>query len=104
LARRADGGRLRSADSDGWLIEGLLQYLDEDAVWMLFDHVHTVSAAGSVLLYDVVGRTLLESQPMKPLLQSMAEQGSPWLFGTGDPAGRHSDREINNATSAYRAQ
>ncbi len=68
-----------------WLIEGLLQYLDEAAVRTLFARVHTLSAPGSTLLYDVVGKALLESPMMAPLLTSMAEQGSPWLFGTDDP-------------------
>jgi methyltransferase (TIGR00027 family) len=75
-----------------WLIEGLLQYLDADAVSTLFERIHALSATNSVLLYDVVGQTLLESPMMASLLQSMAEQGSPWLFGTdepGDLAGRH---------------
>lgn len=75
-----------------WLIEGLLQYLDEDAVRVLFDRVHSLSAPKSILLYDVVGKTLLESPMMAPLVKAMAEQGSPWLFGTDDPgelAGRH---------------
>lgn len=68
-----------------WLIEGLLQYLDEDAVRTLFDRVHRLSAPGSTLLYDVVGKTLLESPMMAPLVKAMAERGSPWLFGTDEP-------------------
>ena len=75
-----------------WLIEGLLQYLDEDAVRTLFDRVNTLSAPNSTLLYDVVGKTLLDSPMMAPLLRNMADQGSPWLFGTDEPgelAGRH---------------
>ncbi|OBK78148.1 SAM-dependent methyltransferase [Mycobacterium sp. 1164985.4] len=68
-----------------WLIEGLLQYLDEPTVRELFRTVDALSAPGSVLLYDAVGKALLESDAMAGLLQSMAEQGSPWLFGTDDP-------------------
>nr|WP_090275838.1 SAM-dependent methyltransferase [Mycolicibacterium komanii]CRL68959.1 methyltransferase, putative, family protein [Mycolicibacterium komanii] len=68
-----------------WLIEGLLQYLDEPTVRELFRTVDALSAPGSVLLYDAVGKTLLESDAMAGLLQSMAEQGSPWLFGTDEP-------------------
>lgn len=68
-----------------WLIEGLLQYLDEPAVRTLFARADALSAPGSVLLYDVVGKTLLEAPSMAPLLQSMAQQGSPWLFGTDEP-------------------
>jgi methyltransferase (TIGR00027 family) len=80
-----------------WLIEGLLQYLHENAVRMLFDRVNSLSGAGSILLYDVVGRTLLESPVMKPLLRSMAEQGSPWLFGTDEP-GELAERHDWSAT------
>ena len=68
-----------------WLIEGLLQYLDEGAVRTLFDRVNSMSAPNSTLLYDVVGKMLLESPMMATLRQSMAEQGSPWLFGTDEP-------------------
>jgi methyltransferase (TIGR00027 family) len=75
-----------------WLIEGLLQYLDEAAVCTLFERIDALSASDSVLLYDVVGKTLLDAPFMAPILQSMAEQGSPWLFGTdrpGELAERH---------------
>lgn len=75
-----------------WLIEGLLQYLDERAVRTLFERVDALSSADSTLLYDAVGKTLLESPMMAPLLASMAEQGAPWLFGTDEPrelAARH---------------
>lgn len=75
-----------------WLIEGLLQYLDEAAVRDLFARVDALSAPGSVLLCDVVGKSLQEAPSMAPLLQSMAQQGSPWLFGTdapGELAERH---------------
>jgi methyltransferase (TIGR00027 family) len=68
-----------------WLIEGLLQYLDEAAVQTLFDRIDALTAPGSTLLYDVVGRSLLEAPFMAPLLNSMAAQGSPWLFGTDTP-------------------
>jgi methyltransferase (TIGR00027 family) len=68
-----------------WLIEGLLQYLAESDVRTLFDRVHRLSAPKSTVLYDVVGKSLLESPMMAPLLKSMAEQGSPWLFGTDQP-------------------
>jgi methyltransferase (TIGR00027 family) len=74
-----------------WLMEGLLQYLDEQAVRTLFDRVDALSSPGSTLLYEVVGQVLLESPFLAPLLESMAETGSPWLFGTdrpGEPAQR----------------
>lgn len=81
---------LRSAGFDaalptGWLIEGLLQYLAEDAVHLLFERIDTLSAPGSVLCYDVVGKSLLEAPFMAGLLKSMADSGAPWLFGTDHP-------------------
>ena len=81
---------LRSAGLDPgapsvWLIEGLLQYLDEAAVRRLFERVDRLSAPGSVLLYDIVGAALLNAPFMAGLRKSMAEQGSPWLFATDAP-------------------
>lgn len=68
-----------------WLIEGLLQYLDEAAVHALFARVNAMSAPGSVLLYDVVGKTLLDAAMLAAVRQSMADSGAPWLFGTDTP-------------------
>lgn len=82
-ALRAAG--FNSAEPTVWLLEGLLQYLDAHAVHLLFDRVAAMSAPGSVLLYDVVGQSLLTSPSMAPLLRAMAEQGSPWLFGSDQP-------------------
>ncbi|OBI78215.1 SAM-dependent methyltransferase [Mycobacterium sp. E740] len=81
---------LRSAGHDAasptiWLIEGLLQYLDEPTVRALFSGVDALSAPGSVLLYDVVGKALLESAALAGVREAMAERGSPWLFGTDSP-------------------
>jgi methyltransferase (TIGR00027 family) len=81
---------IRSAGLDSgapsvWLTEGLLQYLDEAAVGDLFARIDALSALASVLLYDVVGETLLKSPQMAPALESMSENGAPWLFGTDDP-------------------
>ncbi|MBI3689888.1 MAG: SAM-dependent methyltransferase [Mycolicibacterium aromaticivorans] len=72
--------------STAWLIEGLLQYLDEHAVHRLFARIDAVSAPGSVLCYDVVGKSLLDAPFMAGLLKSMADNGAPWLYGADDPA------------------
>ncbi len=69
-----------------WLVEGLLQYLDASAVDTLFSRIDALSASGSVLLYEIVGQTLLESPFMKPTLQFMEQLGAPWTFGTDTPA------------------
>lgn len=74
-----------AATPTAWLIEGLLQYLDEAAVHRLFERIDALTAPGSVLCYDVVGKSLLEAPFMAGLLKSMADNGSPWLFGTDHP-------------------
>ncbi len=68
-----------------WLMEGLLQYLDGEAVARIFDRITELSAPSSVLCYDVVGASLLAAPFMTELLNSMAANGAPWLFGTDDP-------------------
>lgn len=68
-----------------WLMEGLLQYLDEGAVHTLFERVDALSAPGSALLYDIVGKTLLDSVMLAPVLEQMSRNGAPWLFGTDAP-------------------
>lgn len=68
-----------------WLIEGLLQYLDEDAVHTVFERVDAMSAAGSVLLYDIVGKTLLDNVTLAAVREQMERNGAPWLFGTDSP-------------------
>ncbi|PCC71612.1 putative S-adenosyl-L-methionine-dependent methyltransferase [Nannocystis exedens] len=69
-----------------WLVEGLLQYLDAQVVAALFARVEGLSAPGSRLLYDVVGRALLESPGLAPTLRMMHELGAPWRFATDEPA------------------
>ncbi|MGV0768870.1 SAM-dependent methyltransferase [Mycobacterium syngnathidarum] len=68
-----------------WLMEGLLQYLDEDAVHTVFERIDALSAPGSVLLYDIVGKTLLDSVMLAAVREQMQRSGAPWLFGTDAP-------------------
>ncbi len=75
--RLASGADVRGSGTTGpavWLIEGLLQYLDDAAVRTLFARIDALSAPGSILLYDVVGKTLLEAP-------FMAGCASPWPIG-----------------------
>lgn len=81
---------LRAAGFDSqrpavWLIEGLLQYLDESAVHILFERIDALSAPASVLLYDVVGKTLLDNVMLTAVREHMARNSAPWLFGTDEP-------------------
>ena len=75
-----------------WLIEGLLQYIDASDVERLFARVDALSAPGSVLLYDVVGKTMLEASFMQPTLEFMAKLGARWTFGSDTPAALVEDR------------
>jgi methyltransferase (TIGR00027 family) len=69
-----------------WLVEGLLQYIDEPAVDTLFARIDTLSATGSVVLYNVVGETLLLSPFLQATLEFMRRLGAPWVFGSDTPA------------------
>lgn len=75
-----------SSSKTVWLVEGLLQYLDASAVDTLFTRIDVLSAAGSALLYEVVGETLLAVPFLKPTLQYMEQLGAPWTYGTDTPA------------------
>jgi methyltransferase (TIGR00027 family) len=68
-----------------WLIEGLLQYLEASDVDQLFARVDALSAPGSVLLYDVVGKTLLEAPFLQNTIEFMQKLGAPWVFGSDTP-------------------
>ena len=70
-----------------WLIEGLLQYIDASAVDALFARIDALSAPGSVVLYDVVGETLLNAPFLESTRRFMDQLGAPWTFGTDNPAG-----------------
>jgi methyltransferase (TIGR00027 family) len=84
-----------------WVVEGLLQYLPENAVPGLFDALTTASAPGSHLLADFVGAELLRSAAARPMLAAMRQQGSPWLFGTDDPGPLFAARGWSPAVSAF---
>ncbi|MCX4030115.1 SAM-dependent methyltransferase [Endozoicomonas sp. SM1973] len=62
-----------------WVIEGLLCYLKEEYVKLLFSRVSELSAKGSICLFDVIGLSMLNS-PNAKVLHDMAQQ-----FGTDEP-------------------
>jgi methyltransferase (TIGR00027 family) len=76
-----------AAAPSAWLAEGLLQYLDAGTVEAIFARVSALAAPGSVFLYDVVGRSLLDSPLLARTLRMMSELGAPWIYGTDDPTG-----------------
>ncbi|WP_394827653.1 SAM-dependent methyltransferase [Pendulispora albinea] len=68
-----------------WLVEGLLQYLEEPSVRTLFARIEALSGSGSVVFYDAVGRALLHAPQVASTLAVMKELGAPWVFATDDP-------------------
>jgi len=62
-----------------WLVEGLLCYLKAEHAGTLLARINDLSASTSVLLLDVVGRSMLES-PGAAMLHPMARE-----FGTDEP-------------------
>jgi methyltransferase (TIGR00027 family) len=81
-----------SSSKTVWLIEGLLQYIDASEVDRLFARVDALSPTGSVLLYDVVGKTLLEAPFLRSTLEFIEKLGAPWIFGSDTPAALVEDR------------
>ncbi len=81
---RAQG--FTSSAKTAWLVEGLLQYLDAPTVDALFARVDALSGPGDVLLYNVIGQTLLEAPFLRSTRQFMRRLGAPWTFGTDAPA------------------
>jgi O-methyltransferase involved in polyketide biosynthesis len=51
----------------------------------LLARVSGLSPAGSTLLTDVIGRTLLETPQLRPMLDFVRGLGAPWKFGTDAP-------------------
>jgi methyltransferase, putative, TIGR00027 family len=64
--------------------EGVTQYLSEEAVRQTLAFVGT-SAPGSILVFTYILKSLIERRSGIPgadkMMDRMAEQGSPWLFG-----------------------
>jgi len=73
-------------EQSAWLIEGLFYYLEESAVHQVLNEVSSLATPGSVLVTDLVSRSLLASPWMQPALKAMEERGMAWRFGSDDPA------------------
>jgi methyltransferase (TIGR00027 family) len=75
-----------SSGKTAWLVEGLLQYIEAPAVDTLFARIDALSAPGDLLLYNVIGQTLLQAPFLQSMQQYMRRLGAPWIFGTDAPA------------------
>lgn len=67
------------------MVEGLLQYIDASAVDTLFARIDALSTPGDVLLYNVIGKTLLQAPFLQSMQQHMRRLGAPSTFGTDAP-------------------
>jgi methyltransferase (TIGR00027 family) len=70
-----------------FLAEGLLYYLDEEAVTSMFDALRTIAAPGSWLGVDMMNREVFASPFMATYLRKLSELGCPWKYGNSDPGG-----------------
>jgi methyltransferase (TIGR00027 family) len=70
-----------------WLVEGLVMYLTDAQVTRLLATVTGLSAAGSELLVDFVGTSLLTSPMMRDMLKQYADHDMTWRYGTDNPEG-----------------
>ncbi|HWR48767.1 MAG TPA: SAM-dependent methyltransferase, partial [Pseudonocardiaceae bacterium] len=70
-----------------WLVEGLLHYLTDAQVHHVLATLSELAVTGSWLLTDVIGHSSLTLPQLASFLALMAENGSPFRFGTDDPDG-----------------
>jgi methyltransferase (TIGR00027 family) len=76
---------MNTTDRTLWLVEGLLLYLDEAEVLTLFEEIDSFSVPNSILLFDVLGRSLLDAPQMAKHQQFSETLGAPWRFGVDEP-------------------
>lgn len=79
------GAAFAPGDPTLWVIEGLLPYLEEQAVDGLLAQVDPLASPGSRLVADLPGRSFLQSPWVRSTLEAMEREGAPWRFGTDDP-------------------
>ncbi|WEH39142.1 SAM-dependent methyltransferase [Streptomyces sp. NBC_01218] len=68
-----------------WVAEALTFFLTEEQAAGLLRLLASASAPGSHLAFDILGRGLLRSPFSKPFLDKLADDGTPWIFGTDEP-------------------
>jgi len=67
-----------------FILEGLLMYLDDDAVDKTFRLIHSLSGAGSLIVFDYVYSSVLQLQGKyygEELQKNVSDAGEPWTFG-----------------------
>lgn len=84
LPRLMDAG-FNPARPTAFVIEGLLMYLDPEAVDRLFETLARVAVDGSWMGGDIVNSEMLTSPFVAPMLKRFEELGCPWRFGAPEP-------------------
>jgi methyltransferase (TIGR00027 family) len=83
--KRSSGSGFDASKRTFWLVEGLLVYLEETAVDVLFRRIDALSASGSRIVFDASSNAILRLPMMAARLAFVAKLGAPWIFGLDDP-------------------
>ncbi|PKU22088.1 class I SAM-dependent methyltransferase [Telmatospirillum siberiense] len=75
----------RSDEKTLWVAEGLLFFLTEVQAHGLLSTLARASSPGSRLITDMTSATLLRHPITQSFLNSLRNDGTPWLFGSDDP-------------------
>jgi methyltransferase (TIGR00027 family) len=68
-----------------WVVEGLLFFLDEQAVRQLLIGIRELSGVDGLLVGDLVSQSTLDNPLADRFLKTLAKDGAPWRFGTDQP-------------------
>lgn len=69
----------------GWLLEGFLYYLPDEAIQKVLQTISELSATGSRLGFDIVNSATFSSPITKAWVEMQAQQGAPWVGSLDDP-------------------
>jgi methyltransferase (TIGR00027 family) len=68
-----------------FILEGLLMYLDDDAVDKTFRLIHDMSGEGSRVVFDYIYSSVLNHEERyfgeREMLKNVSDAGEPWTFG-----------------------
>jgi methyltransferase (TIGR00027 family) len=68
-----------------WVPEGLLFYLEAEAVARLLGQMAELSAPGSRIAVDILGEWAIRNPGAREFMRAMERNGTAWRFGTDDP-------------------
>ncbi|MBO0611230.1 class I SAM-dependent methyltransferase [Myceligenerans salitolerans] len=68
-----------------WFAEGVSYYLPEDVARQVLRTVRGLSAPGSMIALDMIGRGIFRLSYMREFLDRLSEANSPWIWGSDDP-------------------